>query len=218
MEYEGPERDGEMLSPVTGGDALDGKMSIVDLRPKTVPCDKEKSISKRHTPDGVIINPARFVSAIVSGNANGLFMRRVRQKPGGCVVIDASGSMGATKGNLSELCKLVPTATVGYYSGDCSGRGDLCVYAAKGKRYNDQLPEDHLHGGNAVDLPAIKWLMRHPKPWTLVSDLEFCGGVLGSEIVAHALVERAVNRGDLKVYRSLDAAYEAFGGKGDLKN
>jgi hypothetical protein len=210
--------EGEMLSPVTGGDALDGKMTIVDLRPKTVPCDKEKSISKRHTPDGVIINPARFVSAIVSGNANGLFMRRVRQKPGGCVVIDASGSMGATKGNLSELCKLVPTATVAYYSGDCSGRGDLCVYANKGKRYNDQLPEDHLHGGNAVDLPAIKWLMRHPKPWTLVSDLEFCGGVLGSEIVAHALVERAVKRGDLKVYRSLDAAYEAFGGKGDLKN
>ena len=41
---------------------------------------------------------------------------------------------------------------------------------------------------------------------------------MGSEIVAHALVERAVNRGDLKVYRSLDAAYEAFGGKGDLKN
>jgi chaperone required for assembly of F1-ATPase len=71
-------------------------------------------------------------------------------------------------------------------------------------------------GGNAVDLPAVKWLMKHPKPWVLVSDLEFCGGVLGSEIVAHALVERAVARGELTVYRSLDAAYEAFGGKGDL--
>jgi hypothetical protein len=208
--------DGDILAPVTGGDALDGHMRIVDLRPKTIPCDKEKSITRIHAPNGVIINPTRFLSAIISGDANGLFSRRVRQKPGGCVVIDASGSMGATRENLAALCALVPTATVAYYSGDDHGKGDLCVYANKGKRFNGTLT--HVHGGNAVDLAAVKWLMRHGKPWTLVSDLEFCGGVLGSEIVAHALVERAVKRGDLTVYRSLDAAYEAFGGKGDLAN
>jgi hypothetical protein len=192
-------------------------MTIVDLRPKTVPCDKEKSITRKHAPNGVIINPTRFLSAVVSGDANGLFQRRVRQKAGGCVVIDASGSMGATRQNLSALCALVPTATVAYYSGGHSqGKGDLCVYANKGKRFAGELPAEHLKGGNAVDLPAVKWLMQHGKPWTLISDLEFCGGIAGSEIVAHALVERAVKRGDLTVYRSLDAAYEAFGGKGNL--
>jgi hypothetical protein len=216
-EYEGPEiEEGEYLSPVTGGDALDGHMRIHDLRPKSVFCAKEKSITRRHAPSGVILNAARYVNAVVSGESNGLFSRRVRQKPGGTVVIDASGSMGATRENLSALCQLIPTATVAYYSGNDKGKGDLVVYAKEGKRFAGELPENTLHGGNAVDLPAIKWLMEHPKPWTLVSDLEFCGGMLGSEVVAHALVERAVKRGDLTVHHSLDAAHEAFGGAGEL--
>jgi hypothetical protein len=207
------------LAPVSAGSAIEGKMDIADLMPKSMYCAKEKSVSTRYTPSGVLINATRYISAIVSGDANGLFSRRVKNKPGGCVVIDASGSMGATARNLSEICKLVPTATVGYYSGYGSGgRGVLCVYAKDGKRFSGELPEDKLHGGNAVDLPAIQWMMKHPKPWTLVSDLQFCGGVLGSEAVAHAIVERAMARGDLKVYRSLDEAYSEFGGKGELKN
>jgi hypothetical protein len=209
--------EGDIMAPVNSGDAIDGHMAIRDLRPKTVPCDKEKSITRKHAPNGVIINPTRFLNAVICGDANGLFQRRVRAKAGGCVVIDASGSMGASKENLSALCALVPTATVAYYSGgNANGHGTLTRYAVEGKRYNGELPVDTLMGGNAVDLPAVKWLMKHPKPWVLVSDLEFCGGVIGSEIVAHALVERAVARGELTVYRSLDAAYEAFGGKGNL--
>jgi hypothetical protein len=211
-----PGEKSNILAPVSEGDALDGKMKIIDLRPKSVFCSKEKSITRRHAPDGVCINPARFVNAIVSGNSHGLFSRRVRQKPGGTVVIDASGSMGADKANLSAICKLVPSATVAFYSGTVSGKGELVVYAYQGKRFAGELPEEHMHGGNAVDLPAVKWMMRLPKPWTLISDLQFCGGVLGSESVALALVERATKRGDLTVHHSLDAAYEAFGGKGNL--
>jgi hypothetical protein len=214
------DEDGDILSPVEHGDTdpADGKMELIDLRPKSVYCAKEKQITRRYSPNGVIINPTRYVAAIASGDSNGLFAQRVRIKPGGCVVIDASGSMGASKENLSALCRLVPTATVGYYSGYAGGRGKLAVYAAEGKRYNSELPSGTLMGGNAVDLPAIRWMMKHKKPWTLVSDLEFCGGVFGSEAVAHAIVERLIKRGDLTVYRSLDAAYEAFGGKGELKN
>jgi hypothetical protein len=215
-EIKGEGEKTDLLAPVSEGDALDGKMHIIDLRPKSVFCAKEKSVTRRYAPDGVCINPARFVNAIVSGESHGLFSRRVRQKPGGTVVIDASGSMGATRENLSALCKLIPTATVAFYSGTNSGRGELCVYAFQGKRYAGNLPQEHLHGGNGVDLPAIKWLMRLPKPWTFVSDLQFCGGVIGSETVARALVERATDRGDLTVHRSLDAAYESFGGKGNL--
>jgi len=210
------EEGGELLMPVEHGDAFDGKMEIHDLRPKSVFCAKEKTISRRNAPNGVIINPTRYVSAVVSGDANGLFSRRVRQKPGGTVLIDASGSMGANRDNLSELCALVPTATVGYYSGYGTATGDLSIYAHQGKRYAGELPQKTLHGGNSVDLPAIRWMMQQSKPWTLVSDLEFCCGVLGSETIAHALVERAERRGELTVYRSLDAAYEAFGGKKNL--
>ena len=216
---ERPTGENEIFDTPTSGTGLEGKMTIVDLRPKTVPCDKEKSITRKHAPNGVIINPNRFVAAMTTGNANGLFARRVRQKAGGCVVIDASGSMHATKKNLSALCALVPTATVAYYSGGMKqGTGQLTRYTNNGKRYNGELPQTSLKGGNNVDLAAVQWLMKHPKPWTFVSDMAFCGGVAGSEVVAHALVERAVKRGDMKVHRSLDAAYEAFGGKGDLKN
>jgi hypothetical protein len=211
-------RDGEILPEVKEGNALEGKMRLIDLRPKSEFCSKDKRVSRRHAPSGVILNPTRFVAAITTGNGNGLFAQRVRQKPGGCVLIDASGSMHATARNLKSICELVPTATLGYYSGTAQGKGDLCIYALNGKRFSSELPRKFLHSGNSVDLPAIQWMMKHPKPWVMVTDLGFCGGVFGSEIVAKALVERAVARGELTLYRSLDEAYAAFGGKGELKN
>jgi len=209
--------DSEILMPVADGSALNGNMEIKDLRPKTVFCAKEKSISRKHAPSGVIINPARYVNAVVSGESHGLFTQRIRHKAGGVVLIDASGSMGASRENLKALCQLIPTATVAYYSGsDCNGNGILTIYAYQGKRYAGELPVDTLRGGNSVDLPAIKWMMKLPKPWHFVTDMGFCGGVLGSEAVAKALVEREQSRGNLTVHGSLDAAFEAFGGKGKL--
>jgi hypothetical protein len=206
-----------ILQPVVEGSALDGHMKIVDLRPKTAFTAKQRQITRKYAPNGVIINTIRYVAAVVSGDGNGLFARRIRHKAGGTVVIDASGSMGVNRTSLKALCETIPTATVAYYSGgDGNGRGQLTVYALNGKRYSGELPQNSLIGGNAVDLPAVKWLFQQAKPWTLVSDLEFCGGVIGSEAVAHAIVDRATERGELTIHRSLDAAYEAFGGKGDL--
>jgi hypothetical protein len=128
--------------------------------------------------------------------------------------------MGASAENLTELCKVAPTATIAYYSGgdDGRGNGDLVIYAHKGRRYDKPLPDEYMHGGNAVDLPAVRWLLKQEKPLTLISDLQFCGGVLGSEPIAHALVERAGQRKELTVLNSLDAAYEEFGGQGSLSD
>jgi hypothetical protein len=210
--------DGDLLTKVVHGDVLDGKFTINDLQPKSAYTAKEREISMKYAPDGVHLNATRFVSAIVQGDARGLFSRRVRHKPGGTVVIDASGSMGATAHNLKALAQQIPTATIAYYSGNDRGKGMLTIYAHKGKRYAGELPIETLQGGNAVDLASVKWLMKHPQPWHLVSDLEFTGGVLGSETVAHALVQRARDRGELTVHGSLDAAYEAFGGKGELSD
>lgn len=220
-EYEDAERKIDssegILGPPKLGDAFEGRMTVKELRPRTVHTAKERKVSVKYAPDGVHINPTRYVPAIVSGDANGMFSRRIRRKPGGTVVIDASGSMGVSNENLSALLKLIPTATVGYYSGhDGRGTGVLSIYAMNGLRFSGELPDDTLLGGNAVDLPAVRWLLRQPKPWHLVSDLGFVGGNLGSEIVAHALVQRARDRGELTVHNSLDAAFEAFGGKGEL--
>ena len=207
---------GGLLAPVTEGTAIEGKMEIKDLRPKSVFTAKERQVSQRYSPDGVHLNVARYVNAIVSGDSHGLFARRVRQKAGGTVVIDASGSMSANRFNLTALARVVPTATLAYYSGHDNGTGVLSVYADKGKRYNGELPYNTLLGGNAVDLPAVRWMMSQPKPWTFVSDLEFTGGTLGSEIIAKSLLERAQERGEVTIYESLDAAYEAFSKGGDL--
>jgi hypothetical protein len=213
------EKENDLLAPVVYGDAVEGKMKVLDLRPKSAYTAKERQVSMRYAPNGVHLNPTRYVSAIVSGDPKGLFSQRVRQKPGGTVVIDASGSMSATAENLTVLARLIPTATIAYYSGYPSGgKGVLAVYADKGKRYAGALPDETLLGGNSVDLAAIRWMMEHPKPWTFVSDRQFCGGTLGSEVLAHALLERAEARGECTVYSSLDAAYEAFGGKIPLED
>lgn len=199
-----------IFDAVPHGSALEGQFRVIDLRPKSVYTAKERRISMRYTPDGVHLNPSRYVSAIVSGDANGMFSRRVRQKAGGTVVIDASGSMSANRHNLTLLARAVPTATIAYYSGNDAGKGVLAVYADKGLRFNGQLPENTLQGGNAVDLAAIRWMMQQPKPWTFVSDLGFTGGVLGSEVIAHSLIERGKQRGDITHYSSLDEAYEVY--------
>jgi hypothetical protein len=208
--------DSEILSRADFGTDLEGEFKIVDLKPKSAFNSREKQITQKYAPDGVHLNASRYVPAIVSGDSHGLFSRRVKHKPGGTVVIDASGSMGATIENLSQLAKLVPTSTIAYYSGNDHAKGQLTIYADKGMRYAGELPEESVKGGNSVDLAAVRWLFAHPKPWTLISDLQFTGGVIGSEEVAHALVDRAVERGELTVYDSFDAAFEAYGGKGEL--
>lgn len=211
-----PPMNESILGAVSHGKAEAGTMEIRYLLPHDTVCSREKVKTRKLAPDGVLLNPARYVNAIVNGDATGLFARQLKRKLGGTVVIDASGSMSPSAVALRKVCEKIPTSTVAYYSGQGNATGTLSVYAAKGRRYSSDLPDNTLYGGNDVDLPALRWLMKHPKPWTLVSDLEFCGGIRGSEKIAHAIVEREVKAGNLKVYRSLDAAYQAFGGKGDL--
>src|SRR5262249_8012910 len=139
---------------------------IIDLRPKSVYTAKERQISCKYAPDGVHLNATRYVAAIVSGDSRGLFARRIRHKPGGTVVIDASGSMSPSIESLTLLARLIPTATIAYYSGGHKkGEGILAVFADQGKRFNGTLPDETLLGGNNVDLPAVRWLMQHSKPW-----------------------------------------------------
>ena len=218
IELEGLKKSPEgILPPPIGGSEMEGHMGVIDLRPKTIYTAKERTVSVKYAPDGVHLNPSRYVSAVVSDYANGIFSRRVRRKAGGTVLIDASGSMGVSAENLTALLKLIPTATVAYYSGwDGTGKGKLAIYANGGLRYAGILPRETLLGGNAIDLPAMRWLLKQTGPLHLVSDLSFVGGRLGSEFIAKALVQRASDRGLLTVHVSLDAAYEAFGGKEEL--
>ena len=195
------------------GSALTAR--LIDLRPRRF-CSRI-SRCRASQSSGVILNPTPLSRRSQRATAT-VFLAKGETKTGWMCADRRQRFNACHSAKLKSICELVPTATLGYYSGTAQGKGDLCIYALNGKRFSGELPRKFLHSGNSVDLPAIMWMMKHPKPWVMVTDLGFCGGVFGSEIVAKALVERAVARGELTLYRSLDEAYAAFGGKGDLKN
>jgi hypothetical protein len=199
--------------PVIEGLGENVHFKIRDLNPKVTYNNKDKKVSVHTAPTGSIIRVARLSNAIVTGDSNGLFARRLRQNPSGTVLIDASGSMSATTENVRRLCNIIPDATVAYYSGDDCSKGVLSIFAMKGKRYTGHLPTETLQGGNSVDMESLQWLLKQPQPWTLISDLGFCGSTCGGEEIAHAIVEResALNR--LQILPSFMKAFEYFEAK-----
>jgi hypothetical protein len=197
-----------------GTEMIDGdnnsNFQIVNLLPKDSFCVRERGVTMRNAPNGVVLNPNRFVAAIAEGNGNGLFQRRTRLLPGGTILIDASGSMGCNAENLQALCKSLPTSTVAYYCGGHKA-SRLYLYVDKGKRFSGENPR--IGDGNECDLEAIIWLQRQPRPWTLISDLQFCGGPRGNDDKALAIVSRLQFNRQLEVIDSFADALERFAPK-----
>lgn len=99
-----------------------------------------------------------------------LFIRRTPQEPGGTILIDASGSMGAME-NIAKWVQRAPFGTIAYYAGN--GReGWLWVFAREGRCAKKVAEPDSR--GNTVDGPALTWLMQQPAPRIMVTDREFC--------------------------------------------
>lgn len=102
-----------------------------------------------------------------------LFLRKDPVKPGGTILIDASGSMGAWE-TIAKWCEHAPFATVAYYAGDDGARkGWLMVFARDGYRAPAIVETDGRD--NTVDGLAIDWLVAQPGPRFMVTDREFCG-------------------------------------------
>ena len=102
-----------------------------------------------------------------------VFRRPVRRW-GGSVLIDTSGSMRLDSEDIDAILAATRgVALVAIYSGR-GAEGELRVVARGGHRAAaDQL--EPYGGGNIVDLPALDWLARQPRPRIWVSD----GGVTG---------------------------------------
>jgi hypothetical protein len=102
-----------------------------------------------------------------------VFRRPVRRW-GGSVLIDTSGSMRLDSDDIDAiLAASHGVALVAIYSG-IDEQGELRVVARDGRRAASEklVP---FGGGNIVDLPALEWLARQPRPRIWVSD----GGVTG---------------------------------------
>ena len=74
--------------------------------------------------------------------------------PGGVVIIDVSGSMSLTDGDVNEILKAAPGAYVAAYSHGREGKPNFTVLANRGKQV-ESIPNEIFRGGNGVDGPAI---------------------------------------------------------------
>jgi hypothetical protein len=96
---------------------------------------------------------------------------------GGCVLLDASGSMDIEHADVAALAAASPNMKVAMYSGYCS-RGTLSIIADKGKAASQSTLENQREQAgysNIIDGPALKWLSKQQGPLLWVSDAEVYG-------------------------------------------
>lgn len=106
-----------------------------------------------------------------------VFSRKEKQRGGGAVLIDTSGSMSLTAPQVLRLMETFPAGIIASYSSS-GDDGYLRVIARKGKR----VPTDQLStpgSGNGVDGPALDWIAKWPGPRYWISDAGVEGGAEG---------------------------------------
>ena len=107
---------------------------------------------------------------------------RKKRVAGGSVMIDFSGSMGWSVDEIREIIRILPASSIAGYVGydgvehnDEIVSGDIRIIADKGKYDDSAIDKLHQHGGNNIDLAAIKWLGEQDEPRIFVSDLQVVG-------------------------------------------
>ena len=173
------------------------KMDIIEL-PRTMPTSYETDGLRLATSGTRIHRPALRRPVLPQR----LFWRRSPVSPAGVVLFDASNSMKVDRELLLDCCRRAPTATIAYYSGsDGTGVGSLWIFAKGGWRA-DYV--GYFSGGNAVDGPAMDWLMQQDGPRMFVTDSEFCGAA--DSYLQVVRLEQFELQGEITVYPS----YQAF--------
>jgi hypothetical protein len=129
-----------------------GKLNpVVANLDKTLP----GSIARKKRASAVGRNPRR-IHRMLTDPERRIFDIRSRGK-GGIILIDASGSMEFSEGDIYDIVAKAPGALVAMYAEDGSGKNgepNLHVLAKDGKMVSS-IP--HRMTGNNVDLPALEW-------------------------------------------------------------
>jgi hypothetical protein len=145
-----------------------------------------------------------------------IFRRPVRNgRGGGTVLVDTSGSMSLCDRDLDRLLGATPHgARVAIYSGR-GAIGELRIVAWGDRRARAEDLEPY-GSGNIIDVPALRWLTRQPRPRLWVSDGGVTGvGDCGSEEL-HQEAARICTAARIQRCDSLDDAVAAVAGcRGD---
>lgn len=167
---------------------------------------------------GIRVRAKKLAIAAVSPTPVKVFERRAHLK-GGCVLIDASGSMDFTEHDLLALIEALPMGTIAYYSGNdmaANPIGNLVIYCDKGQMFDALQAEEGCRlpfweGGNSVDFPAIQWMLSQPGPRWYVGDKGFCGAPTAFCEASNELLEAAKARGMVKHYRDVPSLMASLG-------
>jgi hypothetical protein len=190
--------------PEFGSDKKEeGIVKIIELE-HTERCRDSRAYSPSRS--GARIYRSRLVRAVVCGQSYGLFRKKRAVEPLGTTLIDASGSMSLTLEKLCQLCAAAPGADVAYYSGR-DNTGEIVIFAKNGFR---SAKVRETLGSNVIDLNAMLWLLRQPEPRVIVTDGKFCGGKLGQDEAAKAILHREHSAGRLTWLKSFNEAIKWF--------
>lgn len=97
-----------------------------------------------------------------------VFSRKRKKAGGGTILVDQSGSMSLTTGEVLAIMSRWPGVVIAGYAGE-GQTGELRIHAMGGRRVknaNLRFP----FGNNLVDGPALEWLSRMPGPRIWISD------------------------------------------------
>jgi hypothetical protein len=88
-----------------------------------------------------------------------VFSRKRHKKGGIALMCDVSGSMHLSVNDVDRILDVVPASVIACYSGS-GGVGGMRVIAKDGRRVDRKLVGSGYGGGNGVDLPALRWLVK----------------------------------------------------------
>jgi hypothetical protein len=126
---------------------------------------------------------------------DGFVFREVRRRVGGTVLIDTSGSMGVTAGQVREMVKAAPAVKVAVYGAPGGREGILRVVADRG-RMAEAGAAYSAGAGNVVDGPALRWLLtqRGPRVWVSDGQVTGVGDVVSAPLTAEAMTIARMGR------------------------
>lgn len=100
-----------------------------------------------------------------------------RERAGGAVLVDCSGSMSLTNDDVETLVTKAKHGTIAAYTGNYLRKMGWTVILAKNwmtvPSVRGAMP--YMGGNNLVDGPAIRWLCTQPEPRVWISDGEVNG-------------------------------------------
>lgn len=126
-----------------------------------------------------------YVRSIHRFPLDGKIFGRKTTKPGGTILLDASGSMSWDLNDMWNVLQSCPGALIAVYEGN-HREGELRVLARDGKHCTKERASYRKWGGNDVDGPALEWLCEQTGPRIFVCD----GGVIAPYGTSRAAEEQ----------------------------